>query len=92
MTADEITGWVDKLSAAADAEERGRQARMGGAARAGSSGAVSGSGSRRGGRGGAAAGFGMAPWRGHELQSAKTGKGAPRPIAAGNACQELSFA
>jgi len=51
MTADEIMGWVDKLSAAADAEERGRQARMGGAARAGSSGAVSGSGSRRGGRG-----------------------------------------
>jgi hypothetical protein len=51
MTADEITGWVDTLSAAADAEERGRQARMGGAARAGSSGAVGGSGSRRGGRG-----------------------------------------
>jgi hypothetical protein len=28
MTADEITGWVDTLLAAADAEERGRQARM----------------------------------------------------------------
>ena len=83
MTADEITGWVDTLSAAADAEERGRQARMGGAARAGSSGAVSGSGSRRGGRGGAAAGFGMASWRGDELQSARTGKGAPRTSGLG---------
>ena len=28
MTADEITDWVKTLSAAADAEERGRQARL----------------------------------------------------------------
>jgi hypothetical protein len=91
MTADEISSWVEMLSAAADPEERGRQARMGAAASSGALGGT-GSGTWRGGRGGAAAGFGMASWRGHELQSAKTGKGAPRPIAAGNACQELSFA
>lgn len=82
MTADEITGWVETLSAAADAEERGRQARMDGAARAGVS-AAGGSGSRRGGRGAPAAGFGMASWRGDELQSAKTGKGPPRSASVG---------
>ena len=82
MTADEITGWVKTLSAAADAEERGRQARMGAAALAWSSGA-GGSGSRRGGQGAPAGGFGMASWRGDELQDAKRGKGAPRTSAVG---------
>jgi type IV secretion system T-DNA border endonuclease VirD2 len=82
MTADEITGWVKTLSAAADAEERGRQARMVGSARAGAA-ASGGSGSRRGGRSAPVAGFGMASWRGDELQSAKTGKGAPRTASVG---------
>lgn len=82
MTTDEINGWVRTLSAAADAEERGRQVRMAGAARAGSSGA-GGNGTRRGGRGAPTAGFGMASWRGDELQSAKRGKGPPRSSSAG---------
>jgi type IV secretion system T-DNA border endonuclease VirD2 len=82
MTTDEITGWVKTLSAAADAEERGRQARMIGASRTGASGA-GGSCSRRGGRSAPAASFGMASWRGDELQSAKTGKGPPRSASLG---------
>jgi type IV secretion system T-DNA border endonuclease VirD2 len=82
MTADEITGWVKTLSAAADAEERGRQARMVGSAQVGAD-AGGGSGSRRGRRSAPAAGFGMASWRGDELQGAKTGKGAPRTASVG---------
>ncbi|MGL4439515.1 MAG: relaxase/mobilization nuclease domain-containing protein [Bosea sp. (in: a-proteobacteria)] len=82
MTSDEITGWVATLSAAADAEQRGRQARMAGAGGSGSLGG-SGSGSPRGSRGGPAAGFGMASWRGDEVQSTKTGKGPPRMGAVG---------
>ncbi len=86
MTADEITGWVETLSAAADAEERARQTRIDGAARVGSSGA-GGRSPRRSGRAAAGADFGMASWRGDELQSAKTGKGAPRtaPVGGGGA-------
>jgi type IV secretory pathway VirD2 relaxase len=77
MTDDEITGWVERLSAAAEQEERGRQARMAGAGQIGSSG---GKGPRRVALG---SGFGMASWRGDELQSTKTGKGPPRAGSAG---------
>jgi type IV secretory pathway VirD2 relaxase len=82
MTADEITGWVKRLSAAADAEERGRQARMASAEGVGSAGGM-GSGARRGGRAAPGTGFGMASWRSDELQDAKRGKGAPRSGSVG---------
>jgi type IV secretory pathway VirD2 relaxase len=86
MTDDEITGWIDKLSEAAEKEERGRQARMAGAGQIGSSG---GKGSRRV---ALSSGFGMAAWRGDELQSTKTGKGPPRAdsVGGGGARRSLS--
>lgn len=83
MTADEITGWVETLTAAAGDEDRSRQARMSGGTGAGISGEAASGGSRRGGRGAPDAGIGMALWRGDELQSAKTGKGAPRTSVVG---------
>ena len=72
MTADEITGWIETLSAAAADEERGRQARMSGGAGANPSGQAASGGAGRSGRGAPSAGIGMALWRGDELQSAKT--------------------
>jgi type IV secretory pathway VirD2 relaxase len=89
MTADEITGWIKTLSAAADAEERGRQTRMASAAQVGSSGA-GGSGARRSGRAAPASAFGMASWRGDELQDAKRGKGAPRSGSVGGGGARLT--
>lgn len=83
MTADEITGWIEALSAASADEERGRQARMSGGAGASPSGQGANSGTGRGGRGAPSAGIGMALWRGDELQNAKTGKGAPRSVVVG---------